>query len=96
MTREERIMAIVMAPGTEIYPSKINRCPQRFVVVNGLTGLDACELSTEAAFDALLREEDGESIPTRVDFVLDTQTGTPSLRVTSEPRVPQQATTETQ
>lgn len=68
--RNERILAIVMAPGTEIGSSKINRHPQLYVVVNGLTGLDACKPSLEECFEALLQEEDGGPSPGRIDIVI--------------------------
>lgn len=85
--RERRILAIVFAPGTEIYPSKINRHPQRYVVVNGLTGLDACERSIEECFDVLLREEDGGPSPSRIDIGVDDR-GTPMFVVDHSRRVP--------
>ena len=81
MSREERILAIVMAQGTLIEPSKINR--GMVVVVNGLTGLDACERSAERCFDTLLDEEDGKGSPGRVEFGMTPQ-GLPTLKL-SEP-----------
>ena len=84
--REQRILAIVFAPGTEIYPSKINA--GRVVVVNGLTGLDACERSAEDCFDVLLREEDGGYSPPRLTIGLDLSTGYPTMKVETGPRLP--------
>ncbi len=84
-SREQRILAIVFAAGTEIYPSKLNA--GRVVVVNGLTGLDACERSAEDCFDILLREEDGGHSPPRLAIGFDLSTGLPSMKVETGPRI---------
>jgi hypothetical protein len=82
--RDQRILEIVMAPGTELYPSKLNG--GMVVLVNGLTGLDACENSAEDCFDVLLREEDGGMSPGRIELVID-ESGAPRFVTDFSPRV---------
>jgi len=66
MTPDEmrRIVDLVLAPGSQVYPSKIN--PDRVVVVDGRTGLDACEPTAAEAFAVLFEEADGGPSPHRL------------------------------
>lgn len=78
LTRDERILAIVRAQHTRIEPSKIN--PGMVVVVNGITGLDACAPTADECFDDLLNEEDGHGSPGRIAFGF-SPSGDPTLIV---------------
>lgn len=64
--RNQRIVDLVTAKGTALYPSRIN--PDRVVVVNGRTGLDACEATADKCFDVLFTEEDGGESPGRIEI----------------------------
>jgi hypothetical protein len=66
-TFERRVLDAVFAEGTSINSSVVNK--GRFVVVNGLTGLDACERSVRECFKVLFEEEDGGDSPGRVGLV---------------------------
>jgi hypothetical protein len=74
--RTKRILAIVFASDTVIRPSQ--GVYGHVVVVNGLTGLDACARTAEECFDILLAEEDGQGSPGRIAFGF-TPAGGPTL-----------------
>lgn len=63
-TREQRILAIVQHERTEMYRSKLGH--DKLVLVNGITGRDACESTFDLCFDVLLDEEDGKGSPGRL------------------------------
>jgi hypothetical protein len=64
-TREERILEMVMAPGFICKPSVFG---DRVIVIDGRTGLDACERTASEGFDVLLDEIDGAGSPGRIGF----------------------------
>lgn len=64
--RNQRIVDLVTAPGSCVYPATL--CPDRVVVVDGRTGLDACERTADDCFDVLFREQDGGPSPGRLDI----------------------------
>jgi hypothetical protein len=67
MTTEERnarVVALVTAPGSCIYASRLN--PGCMVVIDGRSGLDACGRSVDECFDILFAEEDGGPSPGRL------------------------------
>lgn len=62
--RNQRIVELVTAPGSRVESSKL--VPGMVVVVDGRTGLDACEPTADAAFDTLFEEADGGESPGRI------------------------------
>lgn len=70
---EERVLEVVLAPGTRLERSGSNY--GMTVLVNGLTGKDACNRTPRECFEALFEEEDGEMSPGRLGFGLDRETG---------------------
>jgi hypothetical protein len=64
--RNQRIADLVLAPGSSVRPSSLN--PGYVVVVDGRTGLDACERSASACFDMLFAEADGGESPGRISL----------------------------
>lgn len=71
-----RMLDLLLAKGSELYPSKLNR--GQVVVVDGRTGLDACSKTAEDAIHTLLSEIDGEGSPIRVSFEIE-KNGLPKL-----------------
>jgi hypothetical protein len=65
--RNQRIVDLVCAKNSCVYPSAISH--GRVVVIDGRTGLDACEKSAAESFDALFREADGGESPGRIEIV---------------------------
>lgn len=82
--RARRILAMVLTPGTEMYPSKINH--GRYVVVNGITGLDACERTIDDCFNSLINEEDGMGSPGRLAVTFDNGLPTFKMRESVDPK----------
>ena len=66
--RMRRILDVVNAKGTRIEPSTLNA--GRVVVVNGLTGADACDFTALDGINSLLDEEDGLVELPRMYFTL--------------------------
>lgn len=66
--RMERILDLVNAPGTRIYPSELT--PGRVVVIDGRSGLDACEPTALEGIEALLAEADGGQSPLRLEITI--------------------------
>lgn len=62
--RNQRIVDLVCAPGSLIQASSLT--PGRVVVIDGRTGLDACERSASECFDVLFEEADGGASPGRI------------------------------
>jgi hypothetical protein len=63
--RNQRIADLVCADGSTVYKAIT---PGHVVVVDGRTGLDACEKSASECFDALFREQDGGESPGRIEI----------------------------
>jgi hypothetical protein len=66
--RNQRIVDLVCAEGSVVRPSTLN--PGRVIVIDGRTGLDACERSAAEGFDALFEEADGGDPPLRVEITV--------------------------
>lgn len=64
--RLQRMFDLVNAKGSVVEPAKLSR--GKVVVVDGRTGLDACEDSAERGIESLLDEADGHGSPSRLFF----------------------------
>lgn len=65
--RNQRIVDLVTAPGSIVRPSDI--VDDHVLIIDGRTGLDACERSADAAFDVLFREMDEGVSPYRIEVI---------------------------
>lgn len=81
--RLRRLFDLVNAPGTVIEPAKLSR--GRVCVVDGRTGLDACERTAEDAIETLLAEAEGEGSPSRV-FLTIGNDGLPRIGLSEAPK----------